>query len=83
MIGERHWLERPGMVRLLWIVFAVVLAATVVVEVFVDMHGEFGLDESFGFHAWYGFLACVALVLIAKLLGEFVKRRDSYYDRDV
>jgi hypothetical protein len=80
MIGQKPWLERPGTIRLLWVAFAIVLAVTVAAELFVDMHGEFGLDASFGFNAWYGFVACIGLVLAAKLLGELVKRRDSYYE---
>lgn len=77
---EQTWLERPSTIRLLWIVFAAVLAATVLAEFLADMHGEFGLDESFGFNAWYGFGACVVLVLVAKILGVLLKRRDTYYD---
>ena len=75
-----HWLERSRTIRLLWIVFAVVLVATVAAELLVPRDGRFGIDGSFGFHAWFGFGACVALVLIAKLLGVFLKRRDRYYD---
>jgi hypothetical protein len=82
MIDDRTWLERPGTLRLLWMVFAIVLVATVAVELCTPMHGEFGLDGSFGFNAWYGFLACVGLVLLAKLLGVFLKRRDTFYGGD-
>jgi hypothetical protein len=81
MSEERHWLVRPRTIRALWLVFAAVLAATVLVEFATRMHGEFDLDESFGFNAWFGFASCVALVLVAKLLGLLVKRRDTYYDR--
>jgi hypothetical protein len=75
-----HWLERPRTIRRLWIGFAAALVATLAVELLVPVHGRFGLDGSFAFHAWYGFLSCAALVLIARLLGAFLKRRDSYYD---
>ncbi len=34
----------------------------------------------FRFHAWYGLVTCVAMVLVAKGLALFLKRRDSYYD---
>jgi hypothetical protein len=76
---ERHWLERPRTIRRLWIVFAVVLAATVALELAVPMHGMFGVDGIFGFNAWYGFASCVALILIAKALGIFLSRPDRYY----
>jgi hypothetical protein len=77
-----HWLERPRTLRILWIVFAAILAVTVIAEFVVHPHGVFGIDGSFAFNAWYGFLACVGLILFAKLLGHLVKRPDTYYDYD-
>lgn len=81
---ELHWLVRPATIRWLWRIFGVVLGLTVAAGFFMGEHGHFGIDGSFGFHAWYGFLTCVAMVLVAKLLGFLVKRPESYYrDRDV
>jgi len=40
------------------------------------------IDGWFGFHAVYGLLACVAMVLFAKFLGIYLKRGEDYYDRD-
>jgi hypothetical protein len=34
----------------------------------------------FGFHAWYGLLACAAMILVAKVLGMLLKRPDTYYE---
>lgn len=78
---EDHWLVRKTTIRLLWIVFALVLAATVLADLFIAHHPFFGFDGSFGFGAWFGFVSCVALVLFAKALGALVKRPDNYYDR--
>ncbi|MGE0224754.1 MAG: hypothetical protein AB7F35_08635 [Acetobacteraceae bacterium] len=78
---DDHWLVRPGTIRRLWILFAVILALTVLADLFVDHHAVFGIEGTFGFGAWYGFLSCVALVLFAKALGAILKRPDSYYDR--
>ena len=77
---DDHWLVRPSTIRLLWIVFIVVLALTVLADFFVDHHGKFGIDGTIGFYAWYGFLSCVVLVFGAKALGVFLKRKDTYYD---
>ena len=60
---EDHWLVRPRTIRSLWIVFIVILAATVLADLFIDHHGKFGIDGTIGFYAWYGFLSCVCLVL--------------------
>ena len=45
-----------------------------------DVKGYFGVDGWFGFGAAFGFLSCLAMVLFAKGLGIFLKRKDSYYD---
>jgi hypothetical protein len=79
---DDHWLVRPDTIRKLWIGFIVVLALTVLADAFVSHDAHLGIDGSFGFAAWYGFLACTALILIAKLIGVFLKRPDDYYRKD-
>jgi hypothetical protein len=78
-VPQQHWLSRPGTIRVLWVVFAVILAATLAAEALVHMHPRFRFEDWFGFHAGYGFLACVGMVLFAKALGAFLKRPDDYY----
>jgi hypothetical protein len=78
--NQDHWLARPGTVHLLWIAFGVTLATLVLADLVVQHHPLFGLDASFAFAAWYGFGACVVLVLLAKTLGAFLKRPDTYYN---
>jgi len=79
---KQHWLVRPGTIRLLRVIFLLVLALTVLASLFTEAHAGFWLDSSFAFNAWYGFLTCIGMVLIAKLLGRLLHRKDSYYDRD-
>jgi hypothetical protein len=82
-MNGRHWLSEPQNVRLLWRVFVVVLALTVLAELAITLHARFGVDGLFGFHAAYGFLACLAMILVARALGVLLKRPDRYYeDRD-
>jgi len=52
----------------------------VALDLVVSHHPYFAVDGSFGFGAWYGFAACVALVLVAKALGVVLKRPDTFYD---
>ena len=75
-----HWLVRPTTVRGLWIGFGVVLTTLVLGDFLVHAHPGFGIDGSFGFYAWYGLGTCVVMVLFAKGLGVFLKRRDDYYE---
>ena len=78
---EDHWLVRPRTIRRLWALFIVVLALTVLADLVIEHHPYFGVDGTIGFGAWFGFASCVALVLVAKVLGAVLKRPDSYYDR--
>ena len=77
---QDHWLARPDNIRLLWWMFIGILALTVLADLIVTHHPHFGVDGTFGFAAWYGFIGCVVLVVVSKALGAILKRRDSYYD---
>ena len=75
-----HWLVRPRTLRRLWQIFLAILALTVLAELFVEPHPHFAVERLIGFYALYGFLACAALILIAKALGVLLKRPDTSYD---
>ena len=79
---KRHWLVRPGTIRLLWVIYLFILALMVLTGLFMDVHAVFRLDGSFAFNAWYGFLSCIGMALVTKLLGRLLHRKDTYYDRD-
>jgi hypothetical protein len=66
-------------IRRLWQVFIAILVLTVLAQLAVEAQPHFAPEGWFGFNALYGFLACAALILIAKGLGVFLKRRDDYY----
>ena len=78
--SDKHWLVRAKTIRLLWIVFSIILALTVLSELLIHKHSYFGLDGTFGFSAWYGLLTCMAMVIGAKWLGYVLKRKEDYYD---
>jgi hypothetical protein len=59
-----------------------VLAVTVLAELAIALHPHFEVEALFGFHAWYGFAACAAMILVAKGLGLLLKRPDDYYEAD-
>ena len=76
---DDHWLARPGTIKKLWIAFVVILVLIVAAQAFIPVKGYFGPDAWFGFGAVYGFLSCLAMVLVAKLLGFALKRKEDYY----
>ena len=78
--SDKHWLVRAKTIKLLWVIFIAILVLTIVAELFIHKHEYFGIDGSFGFYGWYGFITCVAMVVGAKFLGNFLKRKDDYYD---
>ena len=88
---RRHFFDDPANVRLalrvLYVACALVFLldmADFVLALFggVDMrHAERSWEGWPGFYAIYGFVACVALVLIAKELRKILMRDEDYYDR--
>ncbi len=81
MNDKPHWLDQPHNVRLLWRGFLLVLALTLLAELFVPLHPHFAIESVFGFNAWFGFLVCIAMIVGAKGLALLLKRRDNYYGK--
>jgi hypothetical protein len=78
---KRYWLDDPRNVTRLVHVFYAICALVVLIDFLVPRHGPFAIERAFGFYAFYGFGACVALVLIAKQLRRVLMRPEDYYDR--
>lgn len=78
---KTYWLDRPGNVAKLYRGLWLVGALLVIADLLVHRHAETGFDGIFGFYGLYGFVACVVLVLAAKLLRRGVMRAEDYYDR--
>lgn len=76
-----HWLVRPGTIRKIWQVGIAMLTALVLLELLIKVKGYFGVDEWLGFGAAFGFLSCVVMVLVAKVLGFVLKRDEDYYSK--
>lgn len=81
----KHWLYRRENQPRLWLLLVTILLLALIPEFFVHHHPHFAaagftLDGSFGFYAWYGFLSCAGMVAVAKIVGIFLKRKDTYYD---
>jgi len=79
--GASHWLVQPKTIRLLWWISGIVLALTVIAQIWIHIHAYFTVDGWPGFYAGFGFLSCVAMVIFAKALGWALKRPDDYYDK--
>ena len=79
-VSQQHWLVKPSSIKILWRVGLCILSVLVLSDLIIPTHTAFGIDGSFGFYYWYGLLTCFAMIVFAKLLGFFLKRKDTYYD---
>ena len=79
----------PKTLRVLWILLWGLCAMSLVAEFFIHPHPHFEETDTvgfatdfFGFNAVLGFVACTIMILVAKLLALFLKRKPDYYDKD-
>ena len=77
---KAHIFDNPRNVQRIVIALFVICGLSVVAEFFVHLHPEHPWESVFNFYSLYGFIACVMLVLIAKMLRYFIMRREDYYD---
>ena len=82
---KTHWLYQKRNLPKLWWVLFIVLILTLIPEFFTHHHSNFTeqnihVDASWGFYTWFAFISCILMVVIAKILGLLLKRRDNYYD---
>lgn len=77
---KRYWLDEPRNVTKLYRGLWGIGILLVLLDLVVHRHAEAEFDGVFGFYGLYGFVACTALVLAAKLLRRVVMRPEDYYD---
>lgn len=80
MTGDTHWLDRPGNVPRLLRLLAVICVLLFLADFVFERHPAHPWDALPGFFAIFGFVACVALVLLARYLRKLVMRREDYYE---
>jgi len=77
---KQNWFYRETSIKKIRNIAIVILVLTILSEVFITLHPHFKIEGLFAFHAVFGFIACVGMVIFAKLLGFLIKRKDDYYD---
>jgi len=81
--NEKTYLfDKPRNVTLLLRTLYVICAGLFIADFFVHRHTVHAWEEFPAFYAIYGFVGCVLLVLVAKVLRKFVMRKEDYYDVD-
>ena len=76
----QHLFDRPRNIRRVLYVLYGICALLLASEFLYQRHPQHAWDGWPGFYAGYGFVGCVLLVLVAKLLRRFLKRPENYYD---
>ncbi|MCP4353115.1 MAG: hypothetical protein GY795_47295 [Desulfobacterales bacterium] len=80
MKNELKIFDKPENVKRLLVIFYISLVLLLAADFFIHKHAEFPWEEAPGFFAAYGFVSCVMLIFIAKVLRIFIKRKENYYD---
>ena len=78
---DKGWFDHRRNVDFIVYALFAISAALFAVDTIVPKHSPFAIEYTFGFYAIFGFVGCVALVLIAKGLRVLLMRREDYYDR--
>lgn len=77
---KKYLFDNPRNVERLLRGFYTVCILLVLVDFAVHRHIVMAWEQLPGFYALYGFVACVLLVILAKLMRKVVMRREDYYD---
>jgi len=78
--SKTHMFDDPKNVKRVITALYAVCALSLLADFVVDRHAYHPAENLFGFYCFYGFGACVALVLIAKEMRKAVMRDEDYYD---
>jgi hypothetical protein len=81
-----HIFDRPKNVkRVIWSLYFI-CGVLFLLDLFVHRHrsfseGVFSAEGWIGYYAFYGWVACVLLVLTAKQMRKILMRKEDYYER--
>lgn len=76
---KRYLFDNPSNVKRVLYGFYAGCVALLLADLIFDRHVDHPLEGFFGVYALYGFVACVTLVLAAKVLRKLVMRGEDYY----
>lgn len=75
------WFERPNNVRGMIVALVAACVLLALSDFFYsNPHPHFGIETSFAFQAWLGFVAFVVIVFLGRLLRFLIERPEGYYE---
>ena len=75
-----YFFDKPENVKRVLNVFYTLCVILVLADFVVHRHIGLVWENIPAFYAIYGFVACVALVVVAKLIRKVVMRKEDYYN---
>jgi len=77
---KAYFLDKPGNVKRLLGGFYALCILLIVADFIIHRHTTMDWEKITAFYAIFGFVSCVALVLIAKKLRTVIMRKENYYN---
>jgi len=82
MPEKKHFFDNKQNVRLIMRLLVAICFVLVIIDLIAHRHVVHPIEALWSFYAWFGFISCVFLVLVSKLLRKILMRREDYYDND-
>ena len=80
-VKKNQVIDSPRVARVLRVAFYAALAILLALGFFVPGHPHFLWERLPGFFALYGFISCVVIIAVSKILGKLLlTRKEDYYD---
>lgn len=80
MKRELKIFDKPENVKRFLGFFYASLVVLLIIDFFIHKHAYFPWEGIPNFFAFYGFVSCVALIFIARILRMILKRDEEYYE---
>ena len=80
MAKELKFFDKKENVKRFLFFFYLSLVVLLVIDFFIHKHADFPWEGAPNFFAAYGFVSCVLLIFVAKILRWFLKRDENYYE---
>jgi hypothetical protein len=79
---RQYFFDKPQNVKRVLRVLYAICGVLFLIDFVYHRHIVHPWEGLWGFHAIYGFIACVVLVLGAKEMRKLLMRKEDYYDMD-
>ncbi len=80
MAEKQYFFDKPENVTRVLRIFYAICALLLMADFVIHRHISVDWERIPAFYALYGFVACVLLVVLAKLMRKLVMRKEEYYD---